>query len=103
MSVYPKLDKVAISVKAHKVLGQFLRENPVLEEIIKRSASEAEAITGVREWVMAELERRPDSCRFYRNEAWATRLSHAWNGKITPSSASLTTSTMPEKHTPIPT
>lgn len=69
MSVYPKLDKVAISVKAHKVLGQFLRENPVLEEIIKRSASEAEAITGVREWVMAELERRPDACRFYRNEA----------------------------------
>lgn len=68
MSVYPKLDKVAISVKAHKVLGQLLLENPVLEEIMKGSASEAEAIAGVGKWVMAELERRPDAYRFYRQE-----------------------------------
>lgn len=69
MSEYPLSDKVAISLKAHNILGQLLGENPVLEEIMRVSGSDAEAVNRVREWVMSELERRPDACRFYRKEA----------------------------------
>ena len=35
MSEIEKLDKIAISVRSHRMLKVLLRENPMLEDIIK--------------------------------------------------------------------
>ncbi len=63
------LDRIAINVKAHRVLKQLLKENPVLEEIMQNARNETEALIGVRDWVTAILEQRPDAYRFYKGEA----------------------------------
>jgi lysine 2,3-aminomutase len=42
------LDRIGISVKAHRLLGQPLGENPHLEEIMRHSKNEVEALVGVR-------------------------------------------------------
>lgn len=68
MSAYPQLDQIAITVKAHRVLKQLLRENPMLEEIMRSARNETEALIGVRNWVLSELRQRPDAFHFYRYE-----------------------------------
>jgi lysine 2,3-aminomutase len=50
-----KLDKIAISVKSHKLLKELLVENPRLEEIMRNSRNETEALVGVRNWVLDEM------------------------------------------------
>ncbi|GAB4316630.1 MAG: hypothetical protein Kow00127_08160 [Bacteroidales bacterium] len=68
-SHYHELDKIAISVKSHMLLRQLLKENPELEKIMYNARNETEALIGVRNWVKAELEGRPDAWRFYTGEA----------------------------------
>ena len=65
---YENLDKVAISVKAHKLLKRLLKENPKLEEIMRRSKNEIEALVAVRNWVLEELQSRPAAMKFYKGE-----------------------------------
>jgi lysine 2,3-aminomutase len=62
------LDRIAINVKAHRVLKQLLKENPVLEEIMRNARNETEALIGVRDWVTGVLEARPDAYKFYKGE-----------------------------------
>ncbi|MFZ5429796.1 MAG: KamA family radical SAM protein [Bacteroidota bacterium] len=59
------LDQIAITVRAHKLLKELLKENPRLEEIMRSSRNETEAIHGVREWVEPELRRNPAAWQFY--------------------------------------
>lgn len=61
------LDKIAISVKSHRLLRQLLGENPQLEEIMRQSRNETEALVGVRNWVLEVLEDRPAALRFYHS------------------------------------
>ncbi len=63
-----ELDQIAISVKSHKLLNQLLKENPDLEHIMRNSSNEIEALVGVKEWVMAILEKSPKALDFYKNE-----------------------------------
>ena len=63
-----KLDKIAITVKSHRLLKQLLQENPVLEEIMRNSKNETEALVGVQHWVMEELRRHPDAEDYYRQQ-----------------------------------
>lgn len=63
-----ELDKIAINVKSHKLLKKLLKENPKLEEIMRNSRNETEALIGVRNWVFAELERSPEALRYYKSE-----------------------------------
>lgn len=44
-----KLDKIAITVKSHRLLKQLLQENPLLEEIMRNSKNETEALVGVQQ------------------------------------------------------
>ena len=60
------LDRVAISVKSHRLLHQLMRENPELERIMQYSKTEIEALLGVRNWVMGELEGNENALSFYR-------------------------------------
>ena len=38
------LDRIAINVRAHRLLEELLRENPRLEEIMRSSKNEVEAL-----------------------------------------------------------
>jgi lysine 2,3-aminomutase len=62
------LDSISISVKAHKLLKQLLGENRKLEKILRGSKNEVEALHGLRQWVLAELETNPSAPRYYRRE-----------------------------------
>ena len=66
--MYENLDKVAISVRSHKLLNQLLEENPRLKKIIEESENETEARTEVRNWVLNELQSRPTAMKFYKRE-----------------------------------
>jgi lysine 2,3-aminomutase len=61
------LDRIAINVKAYRLLEELLQENPRLEEIMRSSKNEVEALVGVRKWVLGELEDRPAAMRFYES------------------------------------
>ncbi|HAX94910.1 MAG TPA: KamA family protein [Prolixibacteraceae bacterium] len=59
------LDQIAISVRAHKLLKELLKENPRLEEIMRSSRNETEALHGLRDWVEVELKRNAAAWQFY--------------------------------------
>jgi lysine 2,3-aminomutase len=63
-----ELDKIAINVKSHKLLKQLLKENPKLEEIMRYSRNETEALIGVRNWVLKELEQSPEALKYYKSD-----------------------------------
>lgn len=65
MTEIEKLDRIAISVKSHKLLKQLLRENPEFEEILRNSKNETEVVVGVREWVERTLKDRESAFRYY--------------------------------------
>jgi lysine 2,3-aminomutase len=67
MENYHQLDKIAISVKSHRLLKQLLKENPKLEEIMRNTRNETELLVGVRDWVFEELRKSPDAYNFYRS------------------------------------
>jgi lysine 2,3-aminomutase len=61
------LDNVAITVKSHKLLKQLLKENPKLDEIMSNSRNETEALVGVKQWVMEELQAGPAALTYYKS------------------------------------
>ncbi|MFH1531475.1 MAG: KamA family protein [Pseudomonadota bacterium] len=61
-----ELDKIAINVRSHKLLKELLKENPILEEIMRHARNETEALVGVRQWVLGELEVNPHAVKFYK-------------------------------------
>ena len=63
-----ELDKIAISVRSHKLLKQLLTENHKLEEIMRNSCNEIEALEGVRNWIMSILRNSTQALKFYKNE-----------------------------------
>ena len=68
MPIFRALDKIAINTKSHKLLKQLLKENPKLEEIMRNSKNETEALVGVKNWVLSELKASPAGMNFYKNE-----------------------------------
>ncbi len=65
-----ELDRIAITVKSHILLKQLLKENPILEEIMRHARNETEALVGVRNWVSEELKKNPDAYKFYKREVF---------------------------------
>jgi lysine 2,3-aminomutase len=51
------------------LLRELLKENPILEEIMRNARNETEALVGVRNWVMEEIRKNPDAYKFYKREA----------------------------------
>ena len=68
MNKIEELDKIAITVKSHRLLKQLLKENPKLEEIMRNAKNETEALIGTRNWVMSELQKSDDAVSFYKGE-----------------------------------
>ena len=63
-----ELDKIAISVRSHKLLKQLLTENHKLGEIMQGSSNEIEALEGVRNWIMSILKNSTEALKFYKRE-----------------------------------
>jgi len=63
-----ELDKIAITVKAHRVLKELLKENPILEEIMRNARNETEALVGVQNWTLDIIRQKPEAYRFYMGE-----------------------------------
>jgi lysine 2,3-aminomutase len=64
MTENEKLDRIAISVHSHRLLRILLRENPMLETIMRESKNEIEAQLGVKNWIHSEHTSRKDAFRF---------------------------------------
>ena len=47
MKTIAELDRIAITVKSHRLLQKLLEENPQLEEIMRKAMNETEALVGV--------------------------------------------------------
>ncbi|MHA7109724.1 KamA family radical SAM protein [Sunxiuqinia elliptica] len=71
-----QLDKIAINVKSHRLVKRLLRENPRLEEIMKSSKNETEALVGVRNWVLLRLKQKPDAYNYYIRNGKKVSLQH---------------------------
>lgn len=69
MEAAHQLDKIAITVKSHRLLKELMRENPELEEILRNSRNETEALVGVRNLALEELRKNPDAYDFYKNKS----------------------------------
>jgi len=63
-----QLDQIAITVKSHKLLKQLLKENPILEEIMRNARNSTEALVGMRNWVIQDLKKHADAYKFYKKE-----------------------------------
>ncbi len=68
MSTIAELDRIAITVKSHRLLQRLLEENPELEEIMRKAMNETEALVGVRNWVLDEIRDRSAALSFYASE-----------------------------------
>jgi len=64
MTENEKLDRIAISVHSHRLLRILLRENPMLETIMRESRNEIEAQLGVKNWIHSEYSSRKDAFKF---------------------------------------
>ena len=67
MSHVYELDKIAITVKSHRLLKVLLKENPKLGEIMFGAKNETEALIGVKQWVIGLLKDRPEAIKYYEN------------------------------------
>ena len=68
MSTIAELDRIAITVKSHRLLQGLLNENPQLEEIMRKAMNETEALVGLRNWVLDEIRDRPAALAYYASE-----------------------------------
>lgn len=64
-----QLDQIAISVKSHMLLKQLLKENPILEEIMRNAKNSTEALVGVRNWVTTALKKNKEAYSFYKRDS----------------------------------
>ncbi len=76
-----KLDKIALSVKSHRLLHQLLDENPKLKFIMNVADSEFEALVGVKNWVMSELKKSTNALKFYKEEIYGYDVLKKLNWK----------------------
>lgn len=65
MDEIKNLDKIAISVRSHKLLNLLLNENKQLSDIMRRARNETEALIGVRNLALDELKKNRKSFDYY--------------------------------------
>ena len=65
-AIVHELDQIAISVKSHMLLRKLLKENPILDEIMRNARNETEALIGVRNWILEDLKTHTDAYNFYK-------------------------------------
>jgi len=73
------LDKITISVRSRKILEELLSENPILEKILRFSATEEETLTAVRNWILPKLKRNQAAEEFFMSEKYKFELASQLN------------------------
>lgn len=68
MKEIQKLERVAISVRSHRLLKALMRENPELEEILQNAVNETEVLEGIKEWVLKISKNRQAISNYYNEE-----------------------------------
>lgn len=68
MQQITELDKIGINVRSHNELKQLLKENPKLDEIMRGSHNETEALVGVRNWILRLLEGNEPALTYYQGK-----------------------------------
>ena len=64
-----ELDRIAISVKSHKLLRTLLKENPELEEIMRNARNETEALVGIKNLALNHIKQHEAAYGFYMRAA----------------------------------
>lgn len=64
-----ELDRIAISVKSHKLLRTLLKENPELEEIMRNARNETEALVGIKNLALNHIKQHEAAYGFYLRAA----------------------------------
>ncbi|MDB4584549.1 hypothetical protein N9164_15465 [Draconibacterium sp.] len=73
------LDKITISVRSRKILGEILFENPVVEKILRFSATEEEALIAIRNWITPKLKKNRAAEEFYMSDNHNMELASKLN------------------------
>ena len=68
MKEIEKLDRIAISVRSHRLLKVLMKENPELEEIMQESRNETEVMIGVKQWLEKSVADRKVVNDFYHTK-----------------------------------
>lgn len=79
MKSIQQLDKIAITVKAHKILQTLLKENPVLEDILLQSGTVEEAIHNFKNWILPKLKSNKAAFEFYQAKTHNSELFRQLN------------------------
>ena len=74
MTEIEKLDRIAISVKSHRFCKILLQENPRLDEIMRNSKNETEALVGVKDWIEKEFDSSREAFRFQKESSSSREL-----------------------------
>ena len=69
MTPIEQLDLIAISVRSNHLCKKLLNENPVLDEIMHLAKNETEALIGVRNWILREVNGKSHVIDFYKEKA----------------------------------
>lgn len=62
-----QLDRIAITVRAHKILRILLSENSDIEKIMRTSVNESQALKACYNWILPKLKKNPAAEMFYAN------------------------------------
>ncbi len=62
---FKKIDKIAINVKAHKILRQIHTENPEVKDILLLAKDKEEAILGMQRWIMPYFDKNPQALDYF--------------------------------------
>lgn len=66
---FKKIDKIAISVKSHKILNQIEKENPDVVAILREADDKDSALQAMQQWIMKYFDRHPEAYAFFKGDA----------------------------------
>ena len=64
---FRRLDKIAITVKSHRILRQLLKENPEIESLMREASDKEEAVEAMRQWINPYFDKNPHAMAYYSN------------------------------------
>lgn len=62
------ITKVAISIRSHRILQTFLKENPKVKEIFTHAQNLDEAVENLRTWILSFFEEHQNALDFYHEK-----------------------------------
>jgi lysine 2,3-aminomutase len=65
---FRKIDKIAINVKAHKILRQIHTENPEVKDILLQANDKEEAILGMQRWIKPHFDKNPHALDYFHEK-----------------------------------